>query len=37
MCIKNVKNIQFNGLIFKICSDVYFIEQGCSLKLQTIL
>ena len=26
MCIKSVKNMQFNGWIFKICSNVYFVE-----------
>ena len=30
MCVKNIKNMQFNGYIFKICSNVYFIEKGLS-------
>ena len=37
MCIKSVKNMQFNGQIFKICNNIYFIESGCSLRLQPIL
>ena len=26
MCIKNIKNMQFNSYIFKICKNIYFIE-----------
>jgi len=26
MYIKSIKNMQFNGYIFKICSNIYFIE-----------
>ena len=26
MCIESIKNMQFNGYIFNICSNVYFIE-----------
>ena len=37
MCIKNVENMQFNGQNFKISNNVYFIEQGCNLRLQLIL
>ena len=30
ICFKNIKNMQFNGQIFKICSHVNFFSQTCS-------
>ena len=37
MCIKIIKNMQFNDYIFKICNNVYFTEKDCNIKLQSIL
>ena len=34
MCFKNIKNIQFSGQIFKICSHVNLFNKSCNLKLQ---
>ena len=31
MYIKSVKNIQFNGYIFKMSNNIYFIEQEIAL------
>ena len=31
--VKNIKNIQFNGYIFKICSFVNFFNGSCNLRL----
>ena len=31
MCFKNIENILFNGLIFKICNNVNLFSDSCSL------
>ena len=36
-CFKNIKNIQFNGYIFKICSHVNLFSEDCSFRLQLSL
>ena len=35
MCIKNIKNMQFNDQIFKIYSHVNFFSKSCSFRLQS--
>ena len=35
MCFKNIKNMQFNGQIFKICSHVNLFSESCNLGLVT--
>ena len=37
MCFKNIKNNQFNGWIFKMCSHVYLFCENYSLRLQLSL
>ena len=37
ICVKNIKNIQFNNYIFKICNYVNFLSENCKLKLQSNL
>ena len=37
MCFKNIKNIQFNGLIFKIYSYVNLFSESCNLRPQLSL
>ena len=37
MCFKNVKNIQFIGLIFKIYSYVNLFSESCNLRPQLSL
>ena len=37
MCFKNIENMQFNGQIFKICSNVNLFSESCSLRLQLSL
>ena len=37
MCIKNIKNMQFNDKIFKICNHVNLFSESCSLGLQLSL
>ena len=31
MCFKNIENMLFNGLIFKICNNVNLFSDSCSL------
>ena len=33
MCFKNIENMLFNGLIFKICNNVNLFSDSCSLVL----
>ena len=37
MCFKNIKNMQFNGYIFKICNHINLFSKSCSLCLQLSL
>ena len=37
MCFKNIKNMQFNNLIFKICGHVNLFNESCSLRVQLTL
>ena len=37
MCFKNIENMQFNGQICRICSNVNLFSESCSIVLQLSL
>ena len=37
ICFNNIKNMQFNDYIYKICSHVNLFSENCSLRLQLSL